>query len=604
MRLEVKMSYAMPTQAEVMAVIERMRQQCTDDGLCEAKSCRHELGRSVWASVSAFANTSGGLLLLGIDESLGFTVPEDFDANKVIAQFIDGMGDGSANGARLTNPPAYELARVEVDGKQAVAVRIEANQPQNKPCYVTARGLPTGAYRRVDDHDVTLSSTDVFEMANLMIPSASEREEVEDSSIGHLDKELLDRFLGKFDGGSAGLNKTLEQKLNWLGITTANGKLRLCSLVALGAYPQGFLPACSIDVVVWPGTADDFETNLRYTDRKICEGPLAEMVHSAVSFVMRNLRCCGVLQGQGRIDIPEVPEEAVREAIANAVLHREYAPCFRGTRITVGIYRDRIEVASPGGLWGGKTLANLSDGTSRCRNPTLMHIACNTPGGADGGATVEGIGRGVSTMTKKMRDQGLPAPSFKVMPDQVTVRLFRPSVWPPEVDRWGNATFPENPPLKVPEIRIPQDAPRITSLPDYAFTGEWSPTWIDDDGFAPAGFGPAAAEKAKGFHPAGYDPATEWQEELTMYMRDRPSKAPAKDAEQGRYFMMTKDGWALDILREQYPEPLTIHEIAERGKRSLPITRRALRELIDAGEVLATAPATSRNRKYLAAECA
>ena len=119
------MSCTVPTQAEVTAVIKRMRQQGTDDGLCEAKSCEHELGRSVWASVSAFANTNGGLLLLGIDENAGFTVPEGFDANKIIAQFIDGIGDGSASGARLTNPPAYELVRVEVDGRQAVAVRIE-----------------------------------------------------------------------------------------------------------------------------------------------------------------------------------------------------------------------------------------------------------------------------------------------------------------------------------------------------------------------------------------------------------------------------------------------------------------------------------------------
>ena len=598
------MSCTVPTQAEVTAVIKRMRQQGTDDGLCEAKSCEHELGRSVWASVSAFANTNGGLLLLGIDENAGFTVPDGFDANKVIAQFIDGIGDGSANGARLTNPPAYELARVEVDGRQAVAVRIEENKPQNKPCYVTGRGLPTGAYHRVDDHDVTMSTTDVFEMINLMTPSVSEHEEIEGSSAKYLDQELLNRFLSKCGNGSATLNETLEQKLAWLGITTADGKLRLCSLVALGAYPQGFLPACSIDVIAWPGTADDFETNLRYTDRKICEGPLPEMVQSAVSFVMRNLRCCGVLQGIGRIDIPEVPEEAVREAIANAALHREYSPYFRGTHITVGIYRDRIEITSPGGFWGGKTLANLFDGVSRCRNPSLMHIACNTPYGIDGSARTEGIGRGVSTMTKKMRDQGLPAPSFKVTPDQVTVRLFRPSIWPPEVDQWGNVTFPENPPLKIPEIRISEDAPRITSLPDYAFTGEWSPSWIDKDGFAPAGFGPSAAEKAKGFHPAGFDPVTEWQEELKAYMKDKQVEKRVRNDEQGRYFMMTKDGWVLDILRERYPEPLTIHEIAERGEKSLPVTRRAIRELIDAGEVLATAPATSRNRKYLAAECA
>ena len=600
------MSCTVPTQAEVTAVIKRMRQQGTDDGLCEAKSCEHELGRSVWASVSAFANTNGGLLLLGIDENAGFTVPEGFDANKIIAQFIDGIGDGSASGARLTNPPAYELMRVEVDGRQAVAVRIEENKPQNKPCYVTGRGLPTGAYHRVDDHDVTMSSTDVFEMINLMTPSASEREEIEDSSMANLDGELVRAFLERNKGGRLKGISTVDEQLHWLGVTSNSGKLCLCGLMALGQFPQQFLPTCSIDVIAWPGTAFDIEANLRYIDRLICEGPLPVMVCDAVAFVMRNLRCCGVVQGAGRIDIPEIPRDAIREAIANAVIHREYSPQFRGGPVRVNIYYDYVEVINPGGLWGGKNLLNISDGNSRCRNPTLMRMMRDVPLSSEIGTGVEGIGRGVSTMTKKMRDQGLPAPSFKVTPDQVTVRLFRPSIWPPEVDQWGNVTFPENPPLKIPEIRISEDAPRITSLPDYAFTGEWSPSWIDKDGFAPAGFGPSAAEKAKGFHPAGYDPMAEWQEDLKAYMQEQEKQTDAqiKADEQGRYFMMTKDGWVLDILRERYPEPLTIHEIAERGEKSLPVTRRAIRELIDAGEVLATAPATSRNRKYLAAECA
>lgn len=600
------MSCTVPTQAEVAAVIKRMRQQGTDDGLCEAKSCEHELGRSVWASVSAFANTNGGLLLLGIDENAGFTVPEGFDANKVIAQFIDGVGDGSASGARLTNPPAYELVRVEVDGRQAVAVRIEENKPQNKPCYVTGRGLPTGAYHRVDDHDVTMSATDVFEMINLMTPSASEREEIEDSSMANLDGELVRAFLERNKGGRLKGISTVDEQLHWLGVTSNSGKLFLCGLMALGQFPQQFLPTCSIDVIAWPGTAFDIEANLRYIDRLICEGPLPVMVCDAVAFVMRNLRCCGVVQGAGRIDIPEIPRDAIREAIANAVIHREYSPQFRGGPVRVNIYYDYVEVINPGGLWGGKNLLNISDGNSRCRNPTLMRMMRDVPLSSEIGTGVEGIGRGVSTMTKKMRDQGLPAPSFKVTPDQVTVRLFRPSIWPPEVDQWGNVAFPENPPLKIPEIRISEDAPRITSLPDYAFTGEWSPSWIDKDGFAPAGFGPSAAEKAKGFHPAGYDPMAEWQENLKAYIQEQEKQTDTqiKADEQGRYFMMTKDGWVLNILRERYPEPLTIHEIAEQGEKSLPVTRRAIRELIDAGEVLATAPATSRNRKYLAVECA
>ncbi|MBK9102948.1 MAG: hypothetical protein IPM90_16120 [Austwickia sp.] len=66
--------------------------------------------------------------------------------------------------------------------------------------------------------------------------------------------------------------------------------------------------------------------------------------------------------------------EVLREAIANAVVHREYHELFRGEPVTVDVYPDRVVVANPGGLWGGKTEENLDDGTSRCRNQTLMQL--------------------------------------------------------------------------------------------------------------------------------------------------------------------------------------------------------------------------------------
>ena len=65
--------------------------------------------------------------------------------------------------------------------------------------------------------------------------------------------------------------------------------------------------------------------------------------------------------------------------------------------------------------------------------------------------------------------------------------------------------------------------------------------------------------------------------------------------------MMTKDGWVLEVLTQRYPDALDIREIAEGAGKSLPTARRAVRELIDAGHVIPTAPQTSRNRKYLLA---
>ncbi len=112
-------------------------------------------------------------------------------------------------------------------------------------------------------------------------------------------------------------------------------------------------------------------------------GELGEVIEDAVAATAKNLRRISVIEGAGRKDELEIPEEVLREAIANAVIHREYGPRHVGQSVTVDIYPDRVEITNPGGLWGGKTLDNIADGTSLCRNAALMRLmsAVELPGG-------------------------------------------------------------------------------------------------------------------------------------------------------------------------------------------------------------------------------
>ena len=122
--------------------------------------------------------------------------------------------------------------------------------------------------------------------------------------------------------------------------------------------------------------------SLRFMDRTICEGTLGEMISDAVAAVAKNLRRTSTVQGVSRVDSLEIPEEVLREAIANAVIHREYGDRFCGQSIAVDVFDDRVEVTNPGGLYGGKTRENLFDGSSRCRNATLCeaHVDCPAAG--------------------------------------------------------------------------------------------------------------------------------------------------------------------------------------------------------------------------------
>ena len=104
-------------QEPIQNAIARLRKQHNDDGDYEAKSCQRSLSKDVWESISAFANTHGGTLLLGLDEHNGFTCVQDFHLDRVWDQLIEGMGDGGRDGIRLSNPPKYDVSRETIINK-------------------------------------------------------------------------------------------------------------------------------------------------------------------------------------------------------------------------------------------------------------------------------------------------------------------------------------------------------------------------------------------------------------------------------------------------------------------------------------------------------
>ena len=100
------------TDEELTRIVARLRRQKSDDAQTEAKACAGGLSADVWESVSAFANTHGGLLLLGLDENARFTPAKGCELEKVRNAFVEGMGDGAAHSAKITNIPDYKMERI------------------------------------------------------------------------------------------------------------------------------------------------------------------------------------------------------------------------------------------------------------------------------------------------------------------------------------------------------------------------------------------------------------------------------------------------------------------------------------------------------------
>ncbi|MDD2851439.1 MAG: ATP-binding protein [Desulfuromonadaceae bacterium] len=120
---------------------------------------------------------------------------------------------------------------------------------------------------------------------------------------------------------------------------------------------------------------------------------------------MASIRKGSLIEGLYRRDIPEYPEEAIREAIVNAVAHRDYSNFARGSYIQIRLFADRMEIQSPGGLYGTVTLETLEEEQST-RNRTLVRLLEDLH-------LVENRGSGIKAMLGAMRSANLEPPRFQ-----------------------------------------------------------------------------------------------------------------------------------------------------------------------------------------------
>ncbi len=556
---------------ELMEIVTKLRLQHNDDENVEAKKCETKLSSSVWESVSAFGNTSGGLLLLGLDQENDFAVSPKFDIDKSIEQFVSGM---QARGGKLTNPPQYDLARVDFEGSQVLAIRIAEVDLAQKPCFITNRGVENGSYKRVADKDMKLSATEIFALQNALVPSPADKEIVPEASIDDLNKKTVKKIIeNEKTNHPKALRgaKTLQAQMARLNISDQNGKIRLGGLLAAGNYPQQFFPKLAVDVMVHPDIEKSPPIGPRYLDRTVCEGELGEVIEDAVAATAKNLRRMSVIEGAGRKDELEIPEEVLREAIANAVIHREYGPRYVGQSVAVDIYPDRVEITNPGGLWGGKTLDNIADGTSLCRNAALMRLmsAVELPGGT--GRPAEGGGGGVPFMIRLMQSRTLTVPDFKADIDSFRVRLGRSGTEIVANLEWISRVTKRELTQHEQSLLLTMKKMGTSTVQELHRN-----LMIDSDEIREAAFQFEREGIVSRVHADTY-----------RMLADDTGNHPAPEVEDV----------LLSIL--QTDKALSIQEIAEMLGKTVSSTRYHVKKLVEAGLAVPTASSTSRSRKYL-----
>lgn len=413
---------------DIDAILKELRERGGDNAEYEVKECTNELSKDVWETVSAFANTDGGAILLGISEKDGFAPIENFRINKVCDQFVAGMGDGDTKG-KLTNPPEYYIERPMYKEKSVLEIHISELDFAQKPCYITNRGLQGGSYKRIDDKDIKLSPNEIYSIQSATEVDVSDRHPIDGATIDDLSSAVYEAAFTKALTVTPRAMRdanTTEERLKRLNFTNAKGQVIRAGLLVAGVYPQQFFPKLHVDVAVHPGTQKGTGGILRFKDRTICEGTLGEMIEDALNAIAKNLRRTTVVEGSVRTDELELPEVVLREAITNALVHRSYNDRFDGEAVAIDVFDDRVEITNPGGLWG-KSRKDLVDGRSCCRNATIMKLMSLVPLPSGQGSPAEGNGSGLLLMINEMKANGLKEPEFYPKIDHFKVVLKRPT---------------------------------------------------------------------------------------------------------------------------------------------------------------------------------
>lgn len=188
-------------------------------------------------------------------------------------------------------------------------------------------------------------------------------------------------------------------------------RLSLAGALLFGKRPQDFLYYSRISAVRWQGV----HAGEVIIDRQEIDGRLSQQIDRAESFVVRNTFLETRIEGMQQVDRPQYPIVAFREAIVNAVAHRDYS--LEGAQILLYIFDDRIEIRSPGILPNSVTLDNIRTHYSRPRNETIARVLFNL-------GYVNMIGSGVPRIINLMREHTGRDPEFEILEHQFLVRLW------------------------------------------------------------------------------------------------------------------------------------------------------------------------------------
>ncbi len=403
------------TQEEFSEKLNEIQKKKCEEPTLEIKSAAKGCPKRLYDTLSAFSNQDdGGVIVFGVDEAAGYLEQGVYDAEDLQKKI---------NEQCLQMEPVVRplLTVVEKDGKSFVAAEIPGMDIAERPCYYRGQGRVRGSYVRVGDSDEPMTEYEVYSYEAFRKKYQDDVREVQRATPVMLDAEKVDSYIRLLKEGKPNLAHLGNAEIRELMSITRMGAATLNACLLFCPYPQAYFPQLCITAVVIPGRemGEINDYGARFADNRRIEGSIPQMLDEALLFVKRNMRKMTIIDARTglREDRTEYPVTAVREAVLNALVHRDYSMHTEGMPIQIRMFEDRLEISNPGGIYGRLRVNQLGKVQPDTRNPVLA-AALEVLG------VTENRYLGIPTMRRELREYGLKEPEFTDSRNEFCVRFY------------------------------------------------------------------------------------------------------------------------------------------------------------------------------------
>ena len=404
---------------ELLVLIKKIQEIKAESQTVEVKSAHNGCPKRLYDTLSSFSNQDGGgIIVFGLDEKQGFEAVGVYnlqDLQKSVTEQCNQM-EPAVRGV---------FTFAEYEDKNICALEVPTVELVERPCYYKGAGKVKGSYIRVGDADLPMTDYEIYSYESYKKHVHDDEREVERIDLSYMDREIIDKYIVEKKQARPKFSKLSEEQIYEMLNIKRDERFTLAAVMNFALYPQGVFPQLGITAVVVPGYSigELGNSGERFVDNKRIEGTISEMLEEAMVFCKRNMKIKTIIDSETgkRNDRTEYPINAVREAILNALIHRDYSVHTEGTPIQINFFTDRLEIHSPGGLYGRMTVEQLGKARPDLRNPTLATMVESLN-------QAENRYSGIPTIRMEMKEYGLPEPEFKNGRNEFVVTLYNKEI--------------------------------------------------------------------------------------------------------------------------------------------------------------------------------